>query len=188
MGVNKMNRIKSFFAIGAFALAMVALPVAASAQWQTRNDPYWSGGNNSRNMNINGTVQSLQSRARSFDRQVSRIDDRRDDRQDDRFGRNRNDQFDDLDQLARNFKNAAENLADEYGRGRNNMNSSRDEAQRVLSIGAQIDQRLGSRNSRVGNRANLESDWRQIDNDLRTIARAYGLNYSGRNGRNRLPF
>jgi len=187
-----MNRIKSLFAVGAFALAVMALPAVASAQWQGRNDDYYgrnTGYNNGRYNNINGTVQSLQNRARSFDRQVSRIDDRRDNRQDDRFGRNRYDRFDDLDRLARDFKNAAENLADEYGRGRNDMYRSRDEAQRVLSIGAQIDQRLNSRNTRFGNRSNLESDWRQIDNDLRTIARAYGLNYSGRDRwGGRLPF
>jgi hypothetical protein len=183
MGEIKMNRIKSLFAVGAFAVAMIALPVAASAQWQGR-----TGIMNGRNANINGTVQNLQSRARSFDSQVSRIDDRRDNRQDDRFGRNRIDQFDDLDRLARDFKNAAENLADEYG-NRRDMGKSRDEAQRVLSIGAQIDQRLSSRNSRAGNRANLASTWGQIDSDLRTIARAYGLNYAGRNGRGgRLPF
>jgi hypothetical protein len=181
MGENKMNRIKSLFAVGAFALAVIALPAAASAQWQGRDNGY----NNGRYMNLTGTVRSLQNRARDFDRQVSRIDDRRDNRQDDRFGRNRYDRFDNLDQLARSFKNAAENLADEYGRGRN-MNSSRDEAQRVLSLGSQIDQAMN--NSRNNNRGNLGSGWNQIDSDLRTIARAYGLSYSARNGRGRLPF
>ena len=175
-----MKRIRSFIAIGAFSLAVIALPVVASAQWQNQDNGYWSG--NSRNSNIRGTVQSLQNKARNFDRQVSRMDDRRDDRSYDRSGRDRYDRFDSLDRLASQFKNAAQNLADEYGRGRN-MNSSRDEAQRVLNIGSQIDQMMyGMRNNRNNNRADLDSQWRQIDGDLRTIARAYGLNYQSRTG------
>ena len=210
-----MNRIKSFIAIGAFSLLVLALPAVASAQWGGRNDDYY-GNSRYGYGNIRGTIQSLENRARNFERQVDRIDDRRDRRQDrydpygrgsydpygrgsydpygrDRYGRNgRTDRFDNLDQLAQSFRDAAENLADEFGRGRN-MNNSRDEAQRVISIGSQIDQVMFSsaNNRRVGNRANIESQWRQIDSDLRTIARAYGLNYSSRNNtgwRNRIPF
>ena len=183
MGETNMKRIKSFIAIGAFSLAILALPTIATAQWQgqNQNDGYWSG-NNGRYGNIKGTVQSLQNRARNFDHQVSRVDDRRDDRSNDRWGRDRNDRFDNLDRLATQFKNAADNLAGEYGRGRN-MNNSRDEAQRVLSIGSRIDQMMFSmRNNRNTNRADLDGQWRQIDGDLRMIARAYGLNYQSRNG------
>lgn len=183
MGEKHMKRIKSFLAIGAFSLAVLALPTIATAQWQgqNQNDGYWAG-NGGRYGNIRGTVQSLQNRARNFDRQVSRTDNRRDDRSNDRWGRDRNDRFDSLDRLATQFKNAAENLADEYSRGRN-MNNSRDEAQRVLSIGSQIDQMMyGMRNNRNNNRADLDGQWRQIDGDLRTIARAYGLGYQSRNG------
>jgi len=177
MGENKMKRIKSFIAIGAFALAVLVLPSAASAQFGGRNSGWY--GNSSYN-NIRGTVISLQNRARTFDRQVSGIDNRRD-RRNDRY-----DRIDNLDRLSSQFKNAAENLADEIGRGRN-MGNSRDEAQRVLSLGSQIDQMLGStRNSRNNNRAYLTSQWSQIERDLQTIARAYGLNY--RNNNSRFPF
>jgi hypothetical protein len=183
MGENKMKRIKSFIAIGAFALAVLALPSAASAQWGGRNDDYYG---NSRLNNIRGTVMSLQNRARNPDRQISGIDNRRD-RRDDRYGGySRNDRFDNLDRLSNQFKNAAENLADTFGRGRN-MGNSRDEAQRVLAIGSQLDRELSStRSGRNNNRAYLMSEWRQIERDLQTIARAYGLNYRGSN--NRLPF
>lgn len=181
MGEKHMKRIKSFIAIGAFSLAVLALPAVASAQWRDQNNGYW-GGNNGRYGNIRGTVQSLQNRARNFDRQVSRVDNRRDDRSNDRWGRDRYDRFDGLDRLASQFKNAAENLADEYGRGRS-MNNSRDEAQRVLSIGSQIDQMMyGMRNGRNNSRVDLDSQWRQIERDLQTLSRAYGLNYQGRNG------
>ena len=101
-------------------------------------------------------------------------------------GHGRNDRFDNLDRISNQFKNAAEDLADEFGRGRN-IGNSRDEAQRVLAIGSQLDRELGSsRNGRNNNRAYLMNEWRQIERDLQTIARAYGLSYRGSN--NRLPF
>jgi hypothetical protein len=184
-----MNRIRSLITIGAFSLLALGLPAMASAQWrdQNRNDDYGYG---RYGRNIRGTIQSLEKRARNFDRHVSRVDDRRDDRSRDRWGRDRNDRFDSLDILATRFKNAAENLADEFGRGRN-VNASRDEAQRVLSLGSQIDQIIyNSRGGRGSNVQYLEAEWRQIDSDLSTIARAYGLNYTSRNGgwRNRVGF
>jgi hypothetical protein len=179
MGENKMKRIKSLIAVGAFALAVMALPAVASAQWQGRNDDFYRNG---RLANIRGNVMSLQNRARTFDRQVSGIDNRRD-RRNDRY-----DRIDTLDRLSTQFKNAAENLADEFGRGRN-MGNSRDEAQRVLMLGSQIDQVLGdTRNGRNVNRAVLQSQWNQIERDLQTIARAYGMNYNSRNNRSRFPF
>ena len=186
MEKTKMKRIRSFIAVGAFSLLAFALPAVASAQWngQNRNDDYWRS-----NSNIRGTIQSLENRARNLDRQVNRIDDRRDNRQDRNVGYDRYDRIDNLDRLTTQFKNAAERLANEYGRGRN-MNNSRDEAQRVLNLGSQIDQVIdNSRRSRNGNVAGLQNEWNQIENDLRTIARAYNLSYQNRNGiRSRLPF
>jgi hypothetical protein len=169
-----MNKIKSLLTIGAFSLLVFALPVIASAQWQGRNDDYW-GGRNARN--IRGTIVSLQNRARDFDRQVDRMDDRRDNRRYDRY-----DRYDRLDTLSSRFKSAADSLASEFGRGRN-LNNSRDEAQRLLALGSQIDQVVdNSRGGRGGNAQYLESQWRQIEGDLRTIANFYGLNYTSRNG------
>jgi hypothetical protein len=186
MEKTKMKRIRSFIAVGAFSLLAFALPAVASAQWngQNRNDDNWRN-----NSNIRGTIQSLENRARNLDRQVNRIDDRRDNRQDRNVGYDRNDRIDNLDRLTTQFKNAAERLANEYGRGRN-MSNSRDEAQRVLNLGSQIDQVIdNSRRSRNGNIAGLQNEWNQIENDLRTIARAYNLSYQNRNGiRSRLPF
>lgn len=186
MEKTKMKRIRSFIAVGAFSLLAFALPAVASAQWngQNRNDDNWRN-----NSNIRGTIQSLENRARNLDRQVNRIDDRRDNRQDRNVGYDRNDRIDNLDRLTTQFKNAAERLANEYGRGRN-MSNSRDEAQRVLNLGSQIDQVIdNSRRNRNGNVAGLQNEWNQIENDLRTIARAYNLSYQNRNGiRSRLPF
>ena len=50
------------------------------------------------------------------------------------------------------------------------MNNSRDEAQRVLDIGSQIEVPCTSRWNR-----NASGDWSQISNDLRILADAYGL-------------
>jgi hypothetical protein len=177
-----MNKIKSYFTIGVFSLLVFVLPAVASAQWQGRNDDYWNGRNG---RNIHGTIHSLEDRAREFDRQVNRVDNRRDDRRWDRY-----DRYDRLDTLASRFKNAAENLEDEFGRGRN-LNNSRDEARRVLDLGSQIDQVVyNSRGRRGGNVQYLEAEWRQIDTDLRALANVYGLNYTSRNGgwHNRIGF
>ena len=167
-----MNKIKSFIAIGAFSLLVFALPAVASAQWQSGNNGYWGGRGGS---NIRGTVESLQNMARNFDNQVNRIDNRRDNRN------NRYDKFDQLDTLASRFKSATASLANEYGRGRN-MTNSRDEASRVLSLGSQISSVVYNSRGRVGNAQNVEAQWRQIDANLRTIANAYGLSYTSRNG------
>lgn len=192
-----MNRIKNLIAISAFSLLVLALPAVASAQWGGNNGGY---GNGNYNRNIRGTIQNLKNRSRNFERNVERADGRRDDR-DDRWdnnrgggwGNNRNDRWGNgnrnrdlgrLEQLAERFRNAADDLADEYGNGRN-MNSSRDEARRVLDYGQQIEQEMRN----AGANRNLQGEWNQIRNDLRVIASVYGGGYNnGGDWRNRIPF
>lgn len=177
-----MKRFTKVASIFVLTLAVLALPAIASAQYRDRdrddddygrNDDYRNGRNN---RNIRGTVQSLRNRARNFEKRLDRIDDRRDDR----YGR-RN-RYDNLEQLADRFARATDDLADEYGNGRN-MNNSRDEARRVLDIGSQIESVLYS--SRANR--NVLNDWGHISNDLRVISSAYGLRYNNgnRNNRNR---
>jgi hypothetical protein len=183
-----MNRVRNIISLSTFALVMIALPTIASAQW---NGGYGGYGNNGRyNSNIRGTVESLRNRARNFARNVDRIDDRRDDRQGGWGNNNRSDRFDQLDTVAERFARATENLRNEYGRGRN-LDNSRDEAQRVLELGSQIDQIIYN-GRRRNNNNRVAGDWNQIRNDLRIIADAYGNgNYNGgRNGnwRDRMPF
>lgn len=184
-----MDRIKNYIAIGAFALLVLALPAIASAQY--RNDDYYGNGRYGNNGygNIRGTIQSLKNQARDFERRADRVDDRYDDRYgNDRYNDRRyrgNNRYGNLEQLAERFRNATEDLAGAYGRGRN-LNNSADEARRVLDIGSQIDQEVArSRGAR-----NVENQWRQIRRDLQIVARAYNLNYNGRGGswRNRIPF
>lgn len=204
-----MNRISKLFAVSAFALMLLALPTVTSAQWgnRDRDDDYY--GNNRNNRNLRATIQNLKNRARNFERTANRVEDRRDDRDDDdRWGNrgpwgnrnggwnNRGGNYGRIEDLADRFKRATDELADEYGNGRN-LNNSRDEARRVLDIGNQIENEL--RNLRGGR--GLERQWSQIRYDLNAISNVYGgyygngggynnNRYPNRNGdwRNRVPF
>jgi hypothetical protein len=191
-----MKHIKSLVAITAFSLVVLALPSVASAQYYP-NGGYGGYGNGSYNRNIRGTVQNLKNRARNFERTTNRVEDRNDrnDRwgdRDDRWG-NRNGGYygsgniGRLEDLADRFKRATDDLADEYGNGRN-LNNSREEARRVLDIGNQIEQEL-SRTRRGNN--NLYREWNMIRHDLNTLSQVYGYGYNrNRNGnwRNNIPF
>ena len=188
-----MTRFTKIASIFALSLVILALPAVASAQWRDRDrdDDYYGRDDDYRNArynrNIRGTIQNLKNRARNFERRLDRMDDRRND--DDYYG-NRRGNFDNLEELADRFVRATDDLADEYGNGRN-LNGSRDEARRVLDIGSQIESVLyRSRMNR-----NSSNDWNQISYDLRILADTYGLNYNNnrnrnRNGdwRNRVPF
>ena len=174
-GRKQMNKIRSLISITAFALAMIALPVAASAQMRTqpnRSDDFWGGGRNM--LKVRSTIDTLKNRAITLDRQVSRVDDRRDSRRNDR-----NDKFDTLSNLTGKFKNATVSLATAFGRGRN-VASSRDEARRVLDLASKIDREVSDSRGRGRNMQVVDSQWNQIESDLRTIANAYGLRYNGR--------
>ena len=187
-----MKRFTMLASIFALSLVVLALPSVASAQWRDRDrdDDYYGRDDDYRNgrygRNIRGTIESLKNRARNFERRADRMDDRNNDR----YGRR--DRYDNLEELADRFARATDDLADEYGNGRN-LNNSRDEARRVLDIGSQIESVLYNGRSRRGGGAN---QWSQISRDLRIIADAYNLGYynggRNRNGsgdwRNRVPF
>ena len=169
-----MKRINYIFAIFAFALMAPVLPSVASAQWggnNRRDDDYY--GNGRYNRNINATVKNLRNRSREFVRRLDRELDRS--RYDDR---RREDQLNDL---ARQFASAADNLEDSYDNGRNN-NRSQSDAQRVLSLGNQLDRAI----SRARLSYNVENDWSRIRQDLSILANAYGYDNRNnrRNGRN----
>ena len=187
-----MKRFTNLASILALSMVVLILPAVASAQWRNgngngngNNDDYYRNG--SYNRNLRGTIQNLKNRARNFERRLDKVDDRRDD---DRWGNNNNRRFDSLEQLADRFARATNDLANEYGNGRD-LNGSRNEARRVLDIGSQIDNILYR--SRSGNRQ-VSNEWDKISYDLRVLAETYGLNYrnGNQNGsgnwRNRVPF
>jgi hypothetical protein len=82
---------------------------------------------------------------------------------------------DNLNNQARQFRNAVGNLKSRYGNGRD-LNRSRNEAQRVLQEAQQLDRIAATR--RIGGNE-VASDWGQIRQELRTISNAYGLSSYG---------
>lgn len=170
-----MNSFRKFIGVFAFSLLILGLPSFASAQWgnnRSRDDDYYGRNNgNYNNGYLRSAVKRLKNNSREFQRRLDReLDDSRYD------GRSREDN---LNRLAADFKNAADRLEDAYGNGRN-MNNSADEAQRVLTLGDQLERRLSR--GRLNN--NVQNDWNSIRQDLRTIADAYGYNSNNRNDRN----
>jgi hypothetical protein len=116
----------------------------------------------------------LKYKARNFENQLDQ----------DRSNRgNRN-----LENLSDKFKNAVDDLADDY----NDRDGGYDEARKVLAIGQQLDREIAR--TRVGR--GVRNQWSSIENDLRTLARAYNTGYNGNNGNRgtigdifrRLPF
>jgi hypothetical protein len=189
-----MKRFTNLASILALSMVVLILPAVASAQWRNgngngngngNNDDYYRNG--SYNRNLRGTIQNLKNRARNFERRLDRVDDRNNNTG---WGNNNNRRYDSLEQLADRFARATNDLANEYGNGRD-LNGSRNEARRVLDIGSQIDNILYR--SRSGNRQ-VANEWDKISYDLRVLADTYGLNYrnGNQNGsgnwRNRVPF
>jgi hypothetical protein len=170
-----MKAIKNILALTAFSLVVLALPSIASAQWRDRNGGNY--GNTGYYGNIRQNIQNIKNRAKTFER----LADRRNDRSDDRWGNRGDYNNGNLEEMARSFRNAIDNLGRAYNSGRDQGRSS-DEARRVLDLGAQISQQVYR--SRVNN--NMRYEWDQINNDLDVIAAAYGYTNNGRNGnRNR---
>jgi hypothetical protein len=162
--VPDMNRIKFFGAVFAFALLILALPTAASAQWRDNDDYY---GNNRGNYNrryLVDAVRRIEDNSRTFRRALDRELDRS--RREDR-----------INDVAEQLATAADNLEDSFDNGRN-LRSSTDEAQYLLRLGSQID-RFVSRNRFGGN---VESQWNSIRRDLQTVANAYNLRFNGNRG------
>lgn len=191
-----MKGIRNLIALGAFSLLVLGLPAIASAQYRDRdrNDDYGRRGgygrnNGGYNQDLNSVIRNLENRASRFEDQMDRADSGYGSNNG-RYG-NRSRRNDNLEELSDRFVNAAKRLDNEYD-GRGDYRDSRDEAQRVLEIGSQISRVL----SRSRNDNYLYNEWSGIENDLRIIARAYGLRYNdnrnngrGNGGwRSNLPF
>jgi len=165
-----MNRFKNLITVFAFSLLILGLPAIASAQWRNnRNDDDY--GNGRYNRNLNSTIKNLKNRAKQFEKIVDRELDRS--RYDDR---NREDRINDL---ASNFRRAAQNLDNEYDSDRD-YDRSYDEVRNVLQLGSQLDRAM----QRTRLSYNVENSWSQIRQDLRVIADAYNYNYNNRGNRN----
>jgi len=164
-----MNRYKNYFTAIAIATMILGITVVASAQRRNNQtyDPYYGRSN----VNLSYAIKNLRNNARRFEDDL--------DRQLDRSRYDGTAREDQLNNLAGRFKNAAEDLDDEYeGRSRGSMSSSSDEARRVVNYGTQLDNAL-SRSRLAYNNINLQQTWRAIEQDLFTIANAYNLRYNG---------
>lgn len=181
-----MNRFKFLAATFAFALLLVALPNAASAQYRDNdNDDYYrterrnrnNDRNNNRNNNYNrrflvDAVRRVEDTSRSFRRSLDR------DLDNTRYNETRRE--DRINDVAERFATAIDNLEDAFDNG-NNINSSQDEARTVFQLAQQID-RLMQRNQFS---SNTESQWNTIRRDLNTVADAYNVNFNGNNNNRR---
>lgn len=153
------NRRTLSFSIFAAALLALCLPAAAAAQWNRYPD-------NQRNRNgryddryVRDSVHRLDRLAKEFERQVDRTLDRS--RRDGTRSEDR------INSEVRQFRNAVSDLKSRVGNGRD-LNRSRNEAQRVLQEGQQLD--------RIANRTDyrVSSLWSQIRQELNLISQAYG--------------
>lgn len=168
-----MNRIKnsyrSLLGVFAFALLIFGLPTLASAQWggrdrdRDRDNNYYNAGQ------LKSTVKRLKSDSRDFVKFVDRDLDRS------RYD-NRN-REDNINQLAKDFRDAANRLESRFGNGRN-LRDSESEARDVLRLGNQLDRAM----RRVRLSQNVENYWRNIDSQLEEISRAYNRRGGWRNG------
>lgn len=203
-----MKRFRNIIAISAFSMLVLALPSIASAQWGGNNggQGYPNGGNNrgqygGYGANLESVANRLKDRSKDFERQVDR----------EFNGNNRNRNYggggilgtifnggnnrgynnSNIQRLAEDFRRAAndfENRVDDNGR---NMSRGQEAANRMLSIGSQIDRAIGNNGGYGGNGRNssLQYQWQAIRSDLNIVANAYGNQNRGRGGRNnRFPF
>lgn len=175
-----MNRLKNSIAVFAFSMLVLSLPIIASAQYRndrdrdddgySRNDDYRNNRNNRggrNNRNLESTVKNLKNRSKQFERRLDReLDNSRYDNS------NREDR---INQLAKDFADAADDLENNY----DDRNGSND-AQRVLQLGNQLDRAV----SRARLNGNIQNDWNNIRYDLDTLANAYG-GYNDNNRNNR---
>lgn len=185
-GEKEMNKIK-FIAISAFSLLVLALPGVVSAQWDDNNRNRDYNQNRRYRGNLENVADRLKDRSRDFERAV--------DRESDHYrggnnrggilgtiingGRNGNNGYRNgyLERLAEDFRRATnefENRVD--GNDRDDYRRGQEAANRMLSIGSQIDREMyrmrGSRSAAL---------WNSIRNDLNVVANAYGNR--GRGGR-----
>ncbi|HVG38218.1 MAG TPA: hypothetical protein VM870_02955 [Pyrinomonadaceae bacterium] len=176
------SRRKHVFALTAAFLFTLCLPFAASAQ----NNPWWRGGNNDGRRNDD--YYGRDGRYDNYDRQSvryvanrlknnSKDFEKRVDRYLDHSRYNGSDREDRINDLAREFRDAAENFKDRVGDGRN-VNRGSGEAQRMLQLGSRIERFM----SRGNIDSRLWSGWSQIRQDLRTVGDWYGYRGGSNNG------
>lgn len=176
------NRRRLILNVAAAALVALFLPVIASAQgnydpWGRDrdyrrdrgygNDDYY-GGRNDR-YGVRESARRLKDYAHQLQRDLDHaLDHSREDgtRHEDR-----------LNAIAQQFRDAASDLKDRVGNGRD-LNRSSNEARRVLDLGQRLERRIEHHFDDY----RIRSDWERVSQELRVIANAYGSNRGYDNG------
>ena len=188
-----MNRIKNFITIAALSLLVLGLPAIASAQYRDRDDDDYNrrnGGNygngqygNNGYYDMRATIKNLKAHARDFQRQIDR------DLDNSRYnGTRREDQINDL---AKQFKSAVNNLDnngydnrrsnDQYGNYGGGNSRGDNEVRRVFDLASEIERNISR--SALGYRS--QNIWSMIRSDLQMLGRNYGNNNGNYRNRQR---
>jgi hypothetical protein len=153
----------------AAALIAICLPLLASAQsnydpWDYGHDrDHRSDGSDRYNRErLRDSVRRVRKQSKEFERHLdSSLD----------YSRYNDGRFEDhINKQAAEFRQAAENLKDKLGDGRN-FNRSANEARKLLQLGAHLERFM----ARSQLNLRVRSDWTQIRQDLSIIADVYGF-------------
>ena len=170
------NRPRLVPTLIAAALMAIFLPLVASAQgsydpWgrnrdyrrDRRNDDDYYGRGGYGNRNLRDVARRLDDRSGDFQRHLDSALDRS------RYDDTRRE--DNINELARQFRNAASRFRDRV----DDRDGGSNEARNLLQIGSRMDNLM----ARLRTDSRTQSDWSRIRQDLRTVASAYGLGYGG---------
>lgn len=170
------KRRTTILTFAAAVLFAFCLPTIASAQWdrdrdyrRDRRDDDWRNDRNGRydTRYLRDAAERVRDNARQLERDVDRFLDhsrangtRREDR---------------INNEVKEFRQAADRFRSRVGDNGRDRNRGYQEAQYLLQSANQTERML----SRLRVDSRTYSDWREIKQDLRTIANAYGLRYDG---------
>lgn len=161
-----MRKSFSLFTLTAMAFLTLIVPSTASAQWGRNNDDRYY------ERNLHTVIFNLKNCSREFARRVERDVDRR------QFdGRRTGDR---IKGVARGFRNAADDLEDDWRDRRHDRLENR--IVRVLDLGFDMDRIV----SIAGLSADIQRDWQRIRRDLGALERYYSdyRRYDRRDERN----
>lgn len=170
-----INRRTTILTVISAMLFAFCLPTVSSAQWDRdrdyrrdrRDDGRYgrNGGYDTRY--LRDVAERVKDNARNLERDVDRLLDnsrvngtRREDR---------------INNEVREFRQAADRFRSRVGNNGNDRNRGYQEAQYLMQAANQTERML----SRLRVDSRTYADWRQIKQDLRTIANAYGMRYDG---------
>ena len=178
-----INRRTTILTIISAILVAFCLPGIASAQWggrdrdrdyrrdrrddDYRNDRYGRNNGSYDTRYLRDVAERVRDNARNLERDVDRLLDnsrvngtRREDR---------------INNEVKEFRQAADRFRSRVGDNGNDRNRGYQEAQYLIQAANQTERML----SRLRVDSRTYADWRQIKQDLRTIANAYGMRYDG---------